>query len=477
MTRILALALAAVLLGPWAARASPTPVALVPCAIRWASEIVKCARVSVPEDWRRPAGRRLPLKVIVMPMTGPGPEQAPMIWLDGGPGIAGTNSAALYAGELKFHRARRAVILFDQRGTGASAPLHCPALERRSALESMYPPDLVAGCRRALEPRADLAQYTTLAAARDLDAIRAALGYSKVDLAGLSYGTMLAQAYMKLYPARVRAAALIGTVPLGEKLPLHHAANGEAALRLLFADCRAEPSCARAWPRLAGDWTLAMTRLALFPAAVTTPDGRSVMLRAGPFGEAVRSMLSAEPSRQRAPMVIARAAQGDFTPLLEVEGAGGPQLIAGGLYLSVACPEGTRRISSAEEARAVAGTSFGRYRVDQQIQACREWAPGRADPDLLTPLKSDIPVLLLAGGRDAAAPVAWARRVAAGLPRGRVVVIPAMTHLPIGLSNMVCLDRMMDAFFARGSAAGLDTSCVATVTAPPFVIGATAGAR
>jgi len=49
-----------------------------------------------------------------------------------------------------------------------------------------------------------------------------------------------------------------------------------------------------------------------------------------------------------------------------------------------------------------------------------------------------------------------------------VVIIEAMGHLPTGLDHLECLDRIADAFFAKGSAQGLDTSCVATMTPPPF---------
>ena len=226
----LALFLAMAWLGlPAAAAAAALQLALKPCQV--GPETVRCGTLAVPEDWRRPQGRRIGLKVIVLPKTGPGPEQAPMVWLEGGPGVPGTISAPLYATDLKFHRQRRAVVLFDQRGTGESNPLHCPAIETNSPLADAYVPAEVVACRRTLEARADLAQYTTAASVRDLEAVRLALGAEKIDLAGLSYGTWLAQAYMKAYPARVRSAALYGTVPIGEKLPLHHAANAERALR------------------------------------------------------------------------------------------------------------------------------------------------------------------------------------------------------------------------------------------------------
>ncbi|HXU99260.1 MAG TPA: alpha/beta fold hydrolase [Caulobacteraceae bacterium] len=428
---------------------------------------MKCGRLEVPENWARPTARKIGLNIVVMPMTGPGPEQAPVIWLEGGPGIPGTVSAALYSTDLRFHRARRAVILFDQRGTGASAPLHCAETEQRQATEDMWPAALVTACRRRLEAEADLAQYTTAASAHDVDAIRAALGYSRVDLMGLSYGTMLGQAYMKLYPKRVRAAAFIGSVPLGEKLPLSHAANGENALRQVFADCRADPACHEAHPRLESDWRAVMARVVRQPVAVHTAKGE-IVLRPGPLGEAVRGMLNSNFGQRRLPYLIGRAANADFTPFAAAIEAGGPEPEADGLYLSVTCPEGTRRIRPGEIELATARTSFGRYRVDRQVAACRLWAAAIADPRLLSPLASETPVLLLGGGRDATTPIPWARRIAAGLPHARVVVIEPMSHLPIGLTNIDCLDRIADAFFAKGDAEGLDTRCIASMKSPAF---------
>jgi len=288
-----------------------------------------------------------------------------------------------------------------------------------------------------------------------------------MDVMALSYGTVLAQAYMKIYPGRVRAAALIGAVPLGEKLPLHHAANAEVALRALFADCRAEAACRETFPDLSGAWSRLMRRLRARPALLSAGPG-SQIIRAGPFGEAVRNQLNAVETRGALPLIIHAAAREDFQPFLDSIRALGPEPEADGLYLSVTCPEATRRITPRDVAQATAHASLGRYRIDQQIAACRLWTPSVANAAVLGPVRADVPVLLLSGGRDATAPTPWARRIATRLKRGKVVVIGPMTHLPVGLSNMVCLDRIMDAFFSKASADGLDTACIASMKAPPF---------
>jgi pimeloyl-ACP methyl ester carboxylesterase len=461
---LLALAFVLLLLAPFSLAAEPR-LDLQRCRI--GMEWVRCGRLNVPENWNRPTGRRIDLKIIVLPKIGPGPEQAPMIWLEGGPGVPGTISAPLYTSDLKLHRNRRAVVLFDQRGTGESNALRCPKIENQSPLADEWSAVDVVDCRRALEARADLAQYSTEASARDLETLRQALGADKLDLAGLSYGTWLAQAYMKLYPERVRSAALIGTVPIGEKLPLHHTVNGQEALRLLFADCRADRPCHAAFPDLSMDWERLQGGLAEHPMVVNTPVG-SLLVRQGPFNELVRGQLNAVESARRLPVLINHAARGDYAPLIKLVQAQGPEPEAEGLYLSITCPEATLRIRADEIGPATRSSSFGRYRIDQQVAACRLWARSTPSARLLTPLVSDTPVLLLAGGRDATTPASWAWQVSAGLPNSRVVIIEPMSHLPVGLDHMDCLDRIMDAFFAKRSADGLDTSCVATMAPPAF---------
>lgn len=442
---------------------------LAPCKVPGGTEIVRCGHLQVPENWRRSTGRKIALNIVVMPKVGPGPEQPPVLWLEGGPGVPGTQGAALYSNELKLHRMRRAVVLFDMRGTGESNPLHCPKTENRSPLADMWNLAEETACRRGLETKADLTQYTTEAAAHDVDAIRQALGFEKIDLMALSYGTYLAQAYMKLYPDHVRAVALMGSLPLGEKLPLHHNANADAALRKVFADCRVDTPCHRAFPHLEADWSKLTQRLAQAPAVVQTRNG-SATIRSGPFLEFVRNQLYVTPGQRGLPFLISRAAAGNFDPFLKLVDHHGAELEADGLYLSVTCPEATRRLTEADITRATTGVSFGRWRIDQHVAACTVWPQVAPNPALLTPVSSNVPVLFLAGGRDSVTPAKWAYAIAARLPHARVVVIEPLSHAPIGLSNLGCLDSMMDAFYAKASAEGLDTSCVATMKPPPFRI-------
>jgi pimeloyl-ACP methyl ester carboxylesterase len=292
----------------------------------------------------------------------------------------------------------------------------------------------VAKCRDRLARRADLSRYSTADAVADLEAVRSALGHERIDLAGLSYGTRLAQEYLRRHPDRVRALALLGSLPPGEKLPLPFARNAQRVLDAL----------ARETPGMAEDI-----------AALADKGGR--------FWEAVRALLTTADSQRQLPSLLHEAAQGRMEPILRAMTH--PPMGADGLLLSVSCPEDTLHIAEAEIA-AQPRTVFGRYRVDQQIAACKAWKvpPRQVDQSFVT---APVPALLMAGSMDHVTPPEWAEQIAAHLPASRVVVIPRLGHFPAGLSHMECYDEIIARFFEAGSAAGLDLSCIATMQPLP----------
>jgi len=448
------------------AESAGTDLELAQCPVAGATGTALCGTLDVPEDWDRPGGRRIPLRIMVIPALEPD-GSAPLFDLAGGPGAAATAGADFYLGDGRAMRQHRDVVLVDQRGTGSSAPLRCPALESASPLTRMFPPEAVARCRQALEPRHDLTRFTTAAAARDLEAVRVAIGAERIDLFGLSYGTKLAQAYIRAYPGRVRAAAFLGTVPMDMRTPLEHAASAELTLRDIFADCAADAGCAAAHPRLADDWKSVLARFDAGPVPMESA-GSVIQVEKGPFAETLRAAMTTDAGQRRIPAAIHAAARGDFGPFLGLIRPGGGPSIAEGLYLSLECSEGALRIADAEIPASTAGTFLGRYRVDEQLGACRDWPRREVDPAFFAPVRSDVPALFLAGGRDHVTPLRYARAVAAGFPASRIVVIEEMPHFPVAMVNLECLDAMLLAFYAAGDASAVDTACVAAMKAPPF---------
>lgn len=168
-----------------------------------------CGVLPVPENPNDPQGRKIDLNVVVFPAVKRIPEPDALFLLAGGPGQAATEAfPALLTAFFNIHQ-RRDIVMVDQRGTGKSNPLRCLDDEDESLAEDAALEKLKA-CPSALD--ADLRYYTTEIAMADLDAVRAALGYTTINLYGASYGTRAALTYLRMYPDRVRSLILDAVV-------------------------------------------------------------------------------------------------------------------------------------------------------------------------------------------------------------------------------------------------------------------------
>jgi pimeloyl-ACP methyl ester carboxylesterase len=462
--------------------AAPGKLPLATCGPAGARAEILCGTLAVPEDPARPQGRQVVLDVVVLPaLEGLGTGGA-MFQLEGGPGLAASDSRDFYLAEGREYRRGRDVVLADQRGAGhGPRALRCARLEARTPLDDDYGRAAVDECRAELERRVDLTQYSTWIAAGDVDAVRAALGYERIDLWALSYGTKLAQVYLKRFPDRVRTAFLIGTVALDYQPPLFHAAVAQRALDGVFFDCQMDAACRGAFPGLRADWQRVLARLDGGPVQVTVPKGekrgektpeRTVEVRRGAFVEAVRGLLAVTESQRKLPRLIHAAAAGDFVPLVTQLGTG-PSPFAEGLYLSVTCAEGSARIDPATVPAATAGTFLGDYRVRGELDACSRWPKATLPEGFFTPATAGAPVLVVSGGGDHVAAPEWSDEVCAKLPKCRLVRVPHLGHAPFDVGAWKggdCVDRLALDLFARGNAETVDASCVAAMVPPPFAV-------
>ncbi|HYD11274.1 MAG TPA: alpha/beta hydrolase [Allosphingosinicella sp.] len=434
------------------------PPAILPrdCPAPLAAAQARCGTVSVAEDRARPDGRRIALNMVILPSVGP-VRHPPLVSLEGGPGLPAVPGAVFYLTDGAAYRAGRDIVLFDQRGTGQSNPLDCPDLTAPDIQYLLaYPVDRVRACREALSGRADLRHYGTDTAAADLDEVRRALGAERIDIVALSYGTLLAQRYMTLYPGRTRAAVLFGVAPPEARPPRSHAPAAQAAFDQLFAACAAAPACAG----LVRDWraTLA-SALARLPAD----------LPGEVFTEKLRSLAYAPTGARAIPLILSRAAAGDFGPFYARTRRSGPLPDAEGMYLSITCSEGLAAMDVGEAAAASRATVFGDYRLRRQQAACAEWPLYEVASGFFTPAAPDAALLIVSGELDPVTPPAWAEALARRAPRARHLVLPGSGHVFDGMSGIdTCLDPLVVRFLDSGDVAALDAGCVAAMRPPAF---------
>jgi pimeloyl-ACP methyl ester carboxylesterase len=418
----------------------------------------RCGTVSVPEDRAHPDRRTIDLNVIIIPATADH-SQPPLFDIDGGPSIADTKNAGFYLTDGARYHEHRDVVLIDQRGTGGSNGMKCPEIDAaEAAYKPMYAVDLVRRCRAELEKRADLRFYGTTEGVADMDAVRSALGYRKIDLSALSYGTTFALRFMATYPDTVRAAALLSVAPPSAMPPRYHAEAGERGLKLLFGECRADPRCSKAYHP---DTDLAAAFVRLPKIAGAPP--REV------FMEKLRSLLYFPMTGRTVPYLIHAAANGDLKPFFDATAQHGPSLFHEGMYLSATCTETMGQFPYAPAAAAARRTRFGDYRLRQQRAACAEWPKGKLPARFFDLPKTDAAVLIVSGALDPVNPPEWGAAVARALPNARQVIIPESAHLFIGLSGIdTCFDPMMLRFYATADPKHLDTGCVVKMSPPPF---------
>ena len=426
---------------------------------------VRCGAVDVAENPSQP-DRRISLNVVIVPALHPKPSIPPLFHFEGGPGIATTQAAGFYAGPGSAYRESRDVVLVDQRGTGGSNPLHCPAIENRSPLEDEFVAEDVIACRKDLSVKVDLTSYSSMRAAEDIDRVREALHVEQIDIWSISYGTRLAQEYIKRFSTRVRHVVMAGFVPLDYKTPLFHAMNAQRVLDLLFYKCRADQMCSSKYPHLQSEWTTVLAKLDHAPARVKW-NGTTASIARGRFTETVRDSLGTAAGQRSFPGMVHAAFNGDFGPFLHLVRKG-PSPFAIGLYFTIACSEGGSRINLADVERYTSGTFLGDYRVRQELGACAEWPQHELPHDFFDPPTSSSQILVMSGEMDHVAPPDYAEEFCAKLQNCHLLRIPDLGHGPFDLDAWAagdCYDWIAARFLENGI---IEDSCVKKMHAPAF---------
>ncbi len=449
---------------------------LEPCNLPNLRQDARCAKYEVFEDRAAKSGRKIALNLVVLPATGDKPASDPVFFLAGGPG---QGAASLVAGAGDFLPSisrEREIVFVDQRGTGESNILDCTLRGDRNDMHSYfneaYTADAVRACRATLEKKANLALYTTPIAMDDLNEVRDALGYERINLYGGSYGTNAALVYLRQHPDRVRSVVLKGVAPTDYKLPLAFAKGVQHALDRLMDDCAADATCHKTFPKLKEEFLSVLTRLDKTPASFeavnpVTGEAQQLIMSRANFMENLRVMLYVPELTALLPLIIHSAYESDYIPFATYAFAlvrGIDTQIARGMQLSVLCSEHIPFITDADLARETKGTYYGDAHTLDLRRACTEWPSVKAPASFLEPVKSNVPVLMVSGDVDPVTPPAYAAAAARSLPNSRQIVIHNGTHL----TASDCIDNLVAQFLSKGTAATLDTSCADAIKRPPF---------
>jgi pimeloyl-ACP methyl ester carboxylesterase len=454
------------------APAAAAPLTLTPCELehplRLSALAAECGVLEVAENPDQPHGRQIGLHVARVGAISRRKQPDPLFILAGGPGAA---AGAFYASvSPAFARIQRDrdIVLIDQRGTGGSNPLECA--EPEDLLGHASEAEIIAAtraCLATLSRRADVAYYTTSLAVQDLERVRAALGLERINLYASSYGTRVAQHYLRRFPGRVRTVILDGVVPIGEPVGPASPIDAEAALERILRRCALDAVCHARFGDPAADYRAVRAELAggrAVAVSIADPasgEPRRMSFTAETLASVLRLLSYVPEYAALLPLLLHAGAEQDYAPLasqyLMVERSYA-QTVATGMHNSVVCTEDVPLFGRYPIDRAsLAATYLGTRQLDGLEAVCRVWPRGKVDEDLRAPLRSEVPALLLSGSDDPATPPAYASEAARGFTQRLELVLEGFGH---GQLTAPCVDRLMAQFVARGSVDALDASCV-----------------
>jgi pimeloyl-ACP methyl ester carboxylesterase len=431
---------------------------------RIGDSFARCGRIAVPENPSAPQGRKITLNVAVIPATGDRTRPDPLFWFAGWGDAGVSDDAANVLSALRRVNIDRDLVFIDQRGTGATKVVCALAPEQRPLSPSSSA--VTTAARRCAGKVPGLRHYTSAVAVDDVDRVRRALGYRKINIYGGSYGATTGQIYLLRHGSHVRTAVFDGGSLLDVRIFERVAPNAQRALELLFARCAADTACRTAYPRLRRDFAAAQARVASTDVRVPATTAR---LDPAAFAYVVEELLASPDGKAILPRMIRLVAIGQVERAAKlVSGAVADDTSELAAQLMIECNElwASRRPSEIE--RLAEGTFFAAAALPQAtlVQAACKGLPTADVPAAIgRRVRSRLPVLFLTGDEDPADPPANVARATRELPNSRTVIFPAAGHGQLGL---LCAQNLIADFIAAGTAAGLDPACAETAVKPFF---------
>ncbi len=439
---------------PASPRYDPAAWSLADCrsfGLQVAEGRVDCGYVTVPRRHEHPAGPAIRLAVVVIGATGPDRQPDPLFIAQGGPGGSSidTFAQALVDSPQARPVTNRDLVIWDQRGTLYSQPmLRCSEVAALARETISEPPregqdprerEAYRACGERLAREAgDLSAFNTVQNAHDVEALRAALGYAQFNFYGVSYGTELGQYVMRQHPANLRSVVLDAVVPTGFNLITGVPQVQQRIATKYLSGCEAEQACASAFPDLGARFVALLDRLDADPVrlSVANPNSPDEMAEVYLGGEELAGIIYQAlymPEVTRfVPYIVDGADRGDFGLLT---GLLLPMVLfdtsfADGMYMAVVCAER----GDSDPAEAAEGGIAERLKrsgvedAEALLQVCGDWNVELLPRDVLEPVTSAVPTLLLSGELDPITPPEFAAEVAAGLGRAQQVTFPGGTH-------------------------------------------------
>ncbi|WP_245335387.1 alpha/beta hydrolase [Shewanella sp. WXL01] len=436
------------------------------CYLDGLAEQLECGKISVPENPNKPDGKHIDVHFAILPAIKNSYPNEALLAIAGGPGQSAIENAAGFDRMLTKVRQTRDILLIDQRGTGQSNQLQCQDDAMFTLSFNDDELNLGESTQACIDEIAknnpsDISQYNSVTALKDFEAVREYLGYQQLHLYGISYGSRMAQLYMRHYPQALKTVTLDGIVPMQQSVIAIGGAI-ERGLNLLFSDCRNNQACQQTFPDLEQDFRDVDNKLANAPITQQVRDPltnspETLLMTRGKFNGAIRMAMYSPTTRALLPHAIHQAKQDDFQPILGLYALTADSTgIAMGMHASVVCSEDIHRVT--EQMRKDAKVSYmSGSMLDGLEKTCDVWQMPLMDDSFSAPINSDIPTLLLSGEIDPATPPNWGAMATEQLSNAQHFIAPYATH---GVAYQSCGNDLIAELVDTADVMSIDGSCL-----------------
>ena len=460
--------------------AAAQPVELEDCRISagpgMPSMQARCATLARPLDPLGEADGEIELRIAVVPALNLDPEADPLVPLAGGPGQGAVQFYTANAAAFERVRRDRDILLVDQRGTGQSATMDCEMDD--NIVEGQYSIELtVEFTRTCLDqlphgPRF----FTTSIAVQDLEAVREALGYTRLNLYGVSYGSRVAQHFARQYPESTRTVILDGVAAPQKALGPEIATESQRAVESILARCIEDAECGERFPEIDKTFQRVVRTLTDAPVEIEVPHpnhGRPEALTFGrnEFAGAIRLLAYSPNSIALIPLLVHEAGEQRYAPLAAqylMTSISLMDSLSLGMHNSVMCSEDVPFYDSATIDYDLLNASYmGPLQIEALQAICSIWPVGPVDDEFKAPLATELPVLLLSGTADPITPPAWATLAMAEMENATHLIGEHQGH---GQIYVGCVPEIVADFIDAADLSSLDTQCMERSFVMPFFV-------
>ncbi|MCL2787606.1 MAG: alpha/beta hydrolase [Micrococcales bacterium] len=461
------------------APAAAAPSTQVASAIAWkkCGAGMQCSSIEVPLDWGAPEGPKIKIAVARILADKKPAKLGSLLINPGGPGVSGISFLPYMPYIISDDVLEQYDIVgFDPRGVGASTSVRCvsstaemdklvgshfPTTKKGRAKSIKNANRIGERCNALTGPL--LAHIDTASAARDMDAIRAALGEEKLNYLGFSYGTKLGAYYTELFPDRVGRFVLDGAMDpskSGEATSNAQLKGFDMSLRAFAKDC-AKRRCALGSTRAKVLTTIGklLKRIEKKPMKTKVANNLNITWATTGIVEALYDEYT-WPELEYA--LVQAAKKGNAVPLLKLAYSyhererGKYQSNSSIANLAINCLDyggvdsSLASIRRAKVAAKKISPTFGRYWIGDGVDQCAHWPyPQVGQPHAIS-TTTTAPIIIIGTTGDPATPYAQAKALSRQMKTSRLLTYVGEGHTAYGRANW-CIQGAVDRYLTKGT--------------------------